>query len=70
MEVTKKMCLLLFLAAIFSGRTNELGALVGSITGTILIWPIYRKYAPAAPNRRRVVIEETAEDEPVATADK
>jgi len=32
-----KLCLFLFLAANFSGRANELGVLVGAITGTILL---------------------------------
>ncbi|MBX9601362.1 MAG: hypothetical protein K2X35_10165 [Bryobacteraceae bacterium] len=70
MEFTKKVCLLLFLAAIFSGRTNELGVLVGSVTGTILLWPIYRKYAPAPLKKRRVVIEETQDEEPVAAPER
>jgi len=50
-----KLCLFLFLAANFSGRTNELGVLVGAITGTILLWPLYRNAArlPAANTRRR-----------------
>ena len=38
-----KLCLFLFFAAAFSGRTNELGTLVGAITGTVLIWPVYRR---------------------------
>jgi hypothetical protein len=66
MDFTRKVCLLLFLAAIFSGRTNELGVLVGSVTGTVLLWPLYRKYVPAAPKRRRVVIEEEREEEAVS----
>jgi hypothetical protein len=51
----------LFLAALFSGRTNELGIVTGAVTGTILLWPLYRKFVPA-PKRRRVVIvdEESA----------
>ena len=36
-----KLCLFLFFAAAFSGRTNELGTLVGAITGTVLVWPVY-----------------------------
>lgn len=60
-----KLCLFLFLAACFSGRTNELGVLTGALTGTILFWPLYRKLAPAAakPRRRTVVVEEDSEDE-------
>jgi hypothetical protein len=54
-EFGLKLCLFLFFAAIFSGRTNELGVLVGAITGTILLWPLYRNVArlPAAKTRRR-----------------
>ena len=39
-EFGLKLSLFLFLAAIFSGRTNELGVLVGAVTGTILLWPL------------------------------
>ena len=61
-----KICLFLFLAALLSGRTNELGTITGSITGTILLWPLYRKVVPATVTspRRKVVIEDPAE--PVA----
>ena len=60
-EFGLKLCVFLFLVAVFSGRTNELGALTGAITGTILFWPIYRKLlpAPASRPRRRVVVEES-----------
>lgn len=61
-----KLCLFLFLAACFSGRTNELGVLTGALTGTILFWPLYRMLAPvpaAKPRRRTVVVEEDSEDE-------
>lgn len=62
-EFGLKVCLFLFLAAMFSGRTNELGTLTGAITGTILLWPLYRKVLPAPPvrPRRKVVIEEPVE---------
>lgn len=70
MEFSRKVCLLLFLAAVFSGRTNELGVLVGSVTGTILIWPIYRKFAPVPPKKKRVVIEEADESEPVGATER
>jgi hypothetical protein len=55
-----RICLFLFLAAILSGRTNELGVLVGATTGTVLLWPIYLRYAPtsAEAKRRRVLVEE------------
>jgi len=61
-----KICLFLFLAALFSGRTNELGTITGSVTGTILLWPLYRKLVPAPVirPRRKVVIEDSTE--PVA----
>lgn len=39
-----KVCLFLFLAAAFSGRTNELGVLTGAATGTALLWPLYRRW--------------------------
>jgi hypothetical protein len=59
-EFLTKTCMFLFLAAIFSGRTNELGVLTGALTGTVLLWPLYRKFVPE-PKRRRIVIvdEET-----------
>ena len=59
-EFGLKLCVFLFLAAVFSGRTSELGALTGAVTGTILFWPIYRKLlpAPASRPRRRVVVDE------------
>ena len=62
-EFGLKLCLFLFLAAIFSGRTNELGVLLGAVTGTILLWPLYRKLAllPAAKTRRRVALIEEPE---------
>ncbi len=62
-EFGLKLCLFLFLAAIFSGRTNELGVLVGAVTGTILLWPLYRKTAllPAATPRRQVALIEEPE---------
>jgi len=62
-EFGLKLCLFLFLAAIFSGRTNELGVLVGAVTGTILLWPLYRKVAllPEAKARRRVALIEEPE---------
>ena len=62
-EFGLKLCLFLFLAALFSGRTNELGALTGAIAGTIVLWPIYRKLVPAPaarPRRRRPAVEEAA----------
>jgi hypothetical protein len=52
----------LFLAALFSGRTNELGVLIGALTGTVLLWPLYRKFVPASKRRRIVVIDEGTEN--------
>ena len=48
-----KLCLFLFLAAVLSGRANELGTLTGAITGTILIWALYRRMLGAARIERR-----------------
>lgn len=59
-EYLTKLCMFLFLAAILSGRTNELGVLTGALTGTVLLWPLYRKLVPA-PKRRRIVVVEDAE---------
>ena len=55
-----RMCLFLFLAAMFSGRTKELGVLVGATTGTVLLWPIYLRYVPKSTGskRRHEAVEE------------
>ena len=58
-EYWTKLCMFLFLAALFSGRTNELGVLTGALTGTVLLWPLYRKFVPA-PRRRRIVVFDEA----------
>ena len=60
-EYFTKLCMFLFLASMFSGRTNELGVLIGALTGTVLLWPLYRKVVPAPKRRRIVVIDEDAE---------
>ena len=60
-EYLTKLCMFLFLAALFSGRTNELGVLIGALTGTVLLWPLYRKLIPAPKRRRIVVVDEDAE---------
>lgn len=60
-EYLTKICMFLFLAAIFSGRTNELGVVTGALTGTILFWPLYRKVVPAPKRRRFVVVGEDPE---------
>ena len=59
-EFLTKLCMFLFLAALFSGRTNELGVLIGALTGTLLFWPLYRKFVPAPKRRRIVVVDEEA----------
>jgi hypothetical protein len=48
-----KVCLFLFFAAALSGRTNELGTLVGAITGTVLVWPVYRRLLGNVRGERR-----------------
>jgi hypothetical protein len=60
-EYLTKVCMFLFLAALFSGRTNELGVLTGAFTGTVLLWPLYRKFVPPAKRRRIVVVDEGTE---------
>jgi hypothetical protein len=48
-----KLCLFLFFAAAFSGRANELGTLIGAVTGTVLVWPLYRRALGVAQIERR-----------------
>jgi hypothetical protein len=62
-EFGLKLCLFLFLAAVLAGRTNELSTLTGAVTGTILLWPVYRKLVqvPNTKTRRRVVVQDEAE---------
>lgn len=60
-EYLTKICMFLFLAAAFSGRTNDLGVLTGALTGTILLWPLYRKLVPAPKRRRVLVVDEESE---------
>jgi hypothetical protein len=38
-----KICLFLFLTALFSGRMTPLAVITGALTGTFLLWPLYRK---------------------------
>ena len=68
-EYLMKACMFLFLAAIFSGRTNELGVVTGALTGTILFWPLYRKFVPAPKRRRVVVVDEESETYVESTAE-
>ena len=44
-DLPTKACLFLFLVVVFSGRTNELGVVVGSAAGAVLLWPLYRRLA-------------------------
>jgi multisubunit Na+/H+ antiporter MnhE subunit len=60
-EYLTKICMFLFLAAAFSGRTNELGVVTGALTGTILLWPLYRRFVPAPKRRRVLVVDEETE---------
>jgi hypothetical protein len=59
-QLSRKICLFLFLTAVLSGRANELGTLVGAITGTILLWPLYERFTTGRPVGRsqRVAAEE------------
>ena len=68
-EYLTKICMFLFLAAIFSGRTNELGVVTGALTVTILLWPLYRKFVPAPKRRRVVVVDEESETSVESTAE-
>jgi hypothetical protein len=42
-EFALKLCLFLFLASLLGAR-NELGILTAAVTGTILLWPLYRRW--------------------------
>lgn len=44
-ELPLEASLFLFLVVLFSGRTNELGVVVGSAARAILLWPLYRRLA-------------------------
>ena len=66
-EFALKVCLFLFLVAVLSGRTNALGVVTGAVTGTILLWPLYRKLTPppvSKPRRRVIVVEEEPASRP------
>ena len=63
-QLSRKICLFLFLTAALSGRANELGTLVGAIAGTILLWPLYEKFVicrPAGSSQRVAAAEERQE---------
>jgi hypothetical protein len=63
-QLSRKICLFLFLTAVLSGRTSELGTLVGAITGTILLWPLYERFTTGRPSGRsqRGAAEEELEE--------
>jgi hypothetical protein len=63
-QLIRKICLFLFLTAALCGRANELGTLVGAISGTILLWPLYERFATGRPAGRsqRVAAEEEREE--------
>jgi len=63
-QLSRKICLFLFLTAVLSGRANELGTLVGAITGTILLWPLYVRLTTgrSAGRSHRVAAEEEREE--------
>ena len=66
-EFALKVCLFLFLVAVLSGRTNALGVVTGAVTGTILLWPLYRKFMPPAvqkPRRRVMIVDEEPDSRP------
>ncbi len=67
-ELSRKICLFLFLTAVLSGRANELGTLVGAITGTILLWPLYERFTTGRPSGRSQ--RAAAEEERQATASR
>jgi hypothetical protein len=63
-QLSRKICLFLFLTAVLSGRPNELGTLVGAIAGTLLLWPLYERFISGWPPRKsqRVAAEEEREE--------
>ena len=63
-QLSRKICLFLFLTAVLSGRANELGTLVGAITGTILLWPLYERLTTGcrAVRSQRVAAEEERQE--------
>jgi hypothetical protein len=56
-EFALKLCLFLFLVGLLGAR-NELGTLTGAVTGTILLWPLYRRWISLSidsrPRRERI----------------
>jgi hypothetical protein len=57
-EFALKLCLFLFLISLLGART-ELGILTAAITGTILLWPLYRRWISPSiePRAQREGIE-------------
>jgi hypothetical protein len=66
-QLSRKICLFLFLTAVLSGRTSELGTLVGAITGTILLWPLYERLTTGRSAGRHVRVTAEEEREEVAS---
>ena len=62
-----KICLFLFLTALFSSRMSPLGTLTGALTGTILLWPLYGNVLPQ-PRRKAPARQVAADEDPVRTA--
>lgn len=65
-DAVRKLCLFLFLASILSPHGSSLATLMAAGAGTVLVWPFYKKYAPAVP-RRRLVVET---EEPTTSKDQ
>jgi len=63
-QLSRKICLFLFLTAVLSGRPNEFGTLVGAIAGTLLLWPLYERLTTgrSAGRSQRVAAEEEREE--------
>lgn len=63
-QLSRKICLFLFLTAVLSGRANGVGTLVGAITGTILLWPLYERFTTGRPSERsqRAAAEEERQE--------
>ncbi len=59
----RKLCLFLFLTARLAGRNNSVGVLTGAITGSILLWPVYRRLLTGSRPRKQLPVEEQEEAE-------
>lgn len=67
-QLSRKICLFVFLTAVLSGRANELGTLAGAITGTLLLWPLYERFTTGRLSGRSQ--RAAAEDEPQEAASR